>query len=55
MTKFGAAPIKREGDIVDPDECLWECGCDECQVKYQKWKAAYDDKGKREKWHLRIT
>jgi hypothetical protein len=45
MTKFGDAPIKREGDIVDPDECTWECDCEKCQAKYQKWKAAYDDKG----------
>jgi hypothetical protein len=48
MTKFGDAPIKREGDIVDPDECLWECDCEKCQAKYKKWKAAYDDKGKGE-------
>ena len=48
MTKFGDASIKREGDIVDPDECTWECDCEKCQAKYQKWKAAYDDKGKGE-------
>jgi len=48
MTKFGDAPIKREGDIVDPDECTWECDCEKCQAKYKKWKAAYDDKGKGE-------
>jgi hypothetical protein len=48
MTKFGDAPIKREGDIVDPDECTWECNCEKCQAKYKKWKAAYDDKGKGE-------
>jgi hypothetical protein len=48
MTKFGDAPIKREGDIVDPDECTWECDCEKCQARYQKWKAAYNDKGKGE-------
>jgi hypothetical protein len=42
MTKFGDAPIKREGDIVDPDECIWECDCDQCQAKYAKWKEVFD-------------
>jgi len=42
MTKFGDAPIKREGDTVDPDECTWECDCEKCQAKYNQWKEAFD-------------
>ena len=42
MTKFGDAPVRREGDIVDPDECIWECDCEKCQAKYKKWKEAFD-------------
>jgi hypothetical protein len=36
---FGLAPIKKEGSIADPDEFTWECACEACALKYQKWKA----------------
>ena len=42
MTGFGDAPVKREGDIADPDEFTWECDCLKCQAKYAKWKEAFD-------------
>jgi hypothetical protein len=42
MTDFGKAPIKMEGGIADPDEFEWDCICEDCKVKYQKWKEAYD-------------
>jgi hypothetical protein len=42
MTDWGKAPIKMEGGIADPDDFVWECTCKDCQVKYQKWKEAYD-------------
>ena len=44
--KWGSAPIKREGDIVDPDECTWGCDCDKCQAKYKQWKEAFDTQQK---------
>ena len=39
---FGLAPIKKEGSIADPDEFTWECECEACALKYQKWKEAFD-------------
>ena len=39
---FGEAPIKMEGGIADPDEFVWECNCEACQVRYTEWKAAFD-------------
>jgi len=39
---FGLAPIKKEGSIADPDELTWECDCEACALKYQKWKEAFD-------------
>ena len=42
MSNFGQTPIKMEGGIADPDEFTWECHCEDCQVKYQKWKEAFD-------------
>ena len=38
MTDFGRAPIRMEGGIADPDEFTWECNCEDCKVKHQKWK-----------------
>lgn len=38
---FGLAAIKNEGGIADPDEFVWECWCEQCQVKYNKWKAKF--------------
>ena len=41
---FGLAPMKREGDIVDPDTLDWECDintCEACLERYQQWKAAF--------------
>ena len=42
MTDWGKAPIKMEGGIADPDEFEWDCICEDCKVKYLKWKEAYD-------------
>ena len=42
MTGFGLAPIKMEGGIADPDAFVWECDCEDCQVRYQEWKKAFD-------------
>tara|TARA_R110000868_G_scaffold317195_1_gene578013 strand:+ start:69 stop:239 length:171 start_codon:yes stop_codon:yes gene_type:complete len=39
---FGLAPIKREGSVADPDEFTWECACEACALKYQKWKELFD-------------
>jgi hypothetical protein len=39
---FGLAPIKKEGSISDPDEFTWECACEACALKYQKWKELFD-------------
>ena len=39
---FGLAPIKKEGSIADPDEFTWECDCEACALKYQKWKEQFD-------------
>ena len=44
VTGFGPAPLKREGDIADPDEFTWECNldeCEKCRVKYLNWKQKY--------------
>lgn len=38
---FGRATIKMEGGVADPDEFVWECWCEQCQVKYNKWKAKF--------------
>ena len=40
------APIKMEGGIADPDEFVWECNCEDCQVRYTEWKAAFDQQQK---------
>jgi hypothetical protein len=42
MKGFGLAPIKMEGGVADPDAFTWECYCEACRVKYQKWKEAFD-------------
>ena len=42
MTGFGLAPIKMEGGIADPDGFVWECNCEDCQVRYQERKKAFD-------------
>lgn len=39
---FGMVPIVMEGGIADPDKFTWECNCNECQIRYQKWKEAFD-------------
>ena len=42
---FGAAPIKGEGMMVNPDDMIWECDlrtCAKCAKKYAEWKAHYD-------------
>jgi hypothetical protein len=39
---FGLAPIKKEGSIADPDAFTWECACEACALKYQKWKELFD-------------
>ena len=49
MKGFGLAPIKREGGIADPDAFTWECYCEDCRVKYQKWKEAFDTQQKEHK------
>jgi len=51
---FGFANTKREGDIADPDEFTWECSCSGCEIKYQKWKAAFaaQQEKKFEKWRI---
>jgi hypothetical protein len=41
MNEFGKAPIKMEGGIANPDEFAWECACEACQAKYEKWKEAF--------------
>ena len=45
MTKFGDAPIVREGGIADPDRYTWQCDldkCKKCREHYAEWKAAFD-------------
>jgi hypothetical protein len=49
MKGFGLAPIKMEGGIADPDAFTWECYCEDCRVKYQKWKEAFDTQQKEHK------
>ena len=50
---FGAAPIKGEGMMVNPDDMIWECDlrtcakcdlrtCAKCAKKYAEWKELYD-------------
>jgi len=39
---FGMVPIVMEGGIADPDRFIWECNCNKCQIRYQKWKEAFD-------------
>lgn len=42
---FGAAPIKGEGMMVNPDDMIWECDlrtCAKCAKEYAEWKAHYD-------------
>ena len=41
VSAFGRATIKMEGGVADPDEFVWECWCEQCQVKYNKWKAKF--------------
>lgn len=42
---FGLAPVKREGDVRDPDALTWECGapskCDKCREFYNEWKRRF--------------
>ena len=42
MKGFGLAPIVIEGGIADPDSYTWECDCEKCQAKYDKWKKKFD-------------
>ena len=42
MIDYGKAPIKMEGGIANPDDFTWECSCEDCKVKYQNWKEAFD-------------
>ena len=45
MTKFGDAPIVREGGIPDPDLYTWQCDldkCEECRELRANWKAEFD-------------
>lgn len=46
MTDWGKAPIRMEGGFADPDEFTWECNCEDCKIKYQMWKEAYDNQQK---------
>lgn len=39
---IGQAPIRMEGGLTDPDEFEWQCNCEDCAIKYEKWKGAYD-------------
>ena len=42
---FGAAPIKGEGMMVNPDDLIWECDlrtCAKCAKEYAEWKEKYD-------------
>jgi anti-sigma factor RsiW len=42
---FGAAPIKGDGMIANPDEFTFECDlrtCAKCAKKYAEWKELYD-------------
>lgn len=46
LAGFGLAPVKREGDIANPDEFTWECDlsqCEQCRAKYLDWKSRYDE------------
>lgn len=48
MTGFGLYRIKREGDIVDPDDMQWEHNphdgsCVECAARYSAWKKLFDE------------
>jgi len=41
---FKAAPIKREGGVMDPDDFTWGCDldkCEKCRAKYDNWKQKY--------------
>jgi hypothetical protein len=42
MNEFGRAPIRMEGGVANPDEFAWECACEACQAKYEKWKEAFE-------------
>ena len=44
---FGAARVKREGDIANPDDYTWEHDphsgvCPKCTARYGVWKIQYD-------------
>ena len=48
---FGLAPVKREGDIVDPDSLTWECDvktCEHCRAFYTTWKQKYREQEEKE-------
>lgn len=48
VTPFGLARIKREGDIVDPDDMIWEHNpfddsCAVCRDRYANWLIKYNE------------
>lgn len=45
-SSFGFAPIIKEGGIADHDAFTWECQCEVCKSKYQKWKKEFDKEQK---------
>jgi hypothetical protein len=43
---FGLAPLKREGDMADPDSFVWLCDlnlCEHCRANYQDWKQKFTE------------
>ena len=47
---FPRVSVKREGDIVNPDDLTWECDlnqCQECKAKYENRKHQYMEQEKR--------
>jgi hypothetical protein len=38
---FGIARIKREGGPAHPEDVFIHCGCDKCEVRWQKQLKAY--------------
>ena len=40
---FGLARIKQEGTPAHPDDVFIHCGCEKCEIKWQKQLKAYND------------
>lgn len=40
---FGLARLKEEGAPAHPEDIYWHCGCEKCELSWQRQLKAYND------------